>query len=233
MSASTTASQTLSRGLRVLEVLAAAGVPMTIDQIAEQLEVHRSIAYRLLRTLEDHALVVRNAAGHLVLGARLAALAAGVQRDLQLAATPELAAAAEDLGMTCFLAVLDADQCTTVVSVGPTSPVPTVAQRPGARHVVTKGAPGKAILTQMHPERWPSGMTPALRSEVVAARGQGFAVSRDEVIATVRAVAVPLALRGRTPATIAALCIADDPASSQIAERLTAAARAIHLDVDG
>ena len=65
--------------------------------------MHRSVAYRLLRTLEDHGLVTRDAAGRIQLGARMAALAAGVAHDLQAEALPELTAVANDLGMTCFL----------------------------------------------------------------------------------------------------------------------------------
>ena len=57
------ASQTLSRGIRILEVLADAREPLMIDQVADRLGVHRSIAYRLLRTLEDHGLVTRDAGG--------------------------------------------------------------------------------------------------------------------------------------------------------------------------
>ena len=121
------ASQTLSRGIRILEVLADAREPLTIDQLADRLSVHRSIAYRLLRTLEDHGLVTRDAGGRVALGARMAALAAGVAHDLQAEALPELTAAANDLGMTCFLSLLDHDECVTLVSVEPRHAVASVA----------------------------------------------------------------------------------------------------------
>src|SRR5688500_16318930 len=51
-------SQTLSRGIRILEILADVREPLSIDEIARRLEVHRSVAYRLLRTLEDHGLII-------------------------------------------------------------------------------------------------------------------------------------------------------------------------------
>ena len=113
--------------------------------------MHRSVAYRLLRTLEDHGLVARDAAGRIALGARMAALAAGVAHDLQAEALPELTAVANDLGMTCFLAVLDHDECITLASVEPRHAVASVAQRPGPRHPITVGAPSKAILSAMTP----------------------------------------------------------------------------------
>ncbi|MFD8098476.1 helix-turn-helix domain-containing protein [Nocardia fluminea] len=59
-----------------------------MDELAEALGVHRSAAYRLLRTLEYCGLIVRDLAGRIVLGAGLAALASGVSRDLQQAALP-------------------------------------------------------------------------------------------------------------------------------------------------
>ena len=77
----------------------------------------------------------------------MAALAAGVAHDLQAEALPELTAVANELGLTCFLVVLDHDECVTLVSVEPRHAVASVAQRPGTRHPVTVGAPGKAILS--------------------------------------------------------------------------------------
>ena len=122
--------------------------------------MHRSVAYRLLRTLEDHGLVdARRGAGASQLGARMAALAAGVAHDLQAEALPELTAVANELGMTCFLVVLDHDECVTLVSVEPRHAVASVAQRPGTRHPVTVGAPGKAILSVLPARSWPADVS--------------------------------------------------------------------------
>ena len=221
------ASQTLSRGIRILEVLADARAPLSIDEIAAALGVHRSIAYRLLRTLEDHGLVSRDASGLVALGARMAALAAGVANDLQAEALPELTAVANDLGMTCFLAVLDGEECITLASVEPRHAVASVAQRPGARHPVTVGAPGKAILAQLSDADWPEAATTALRTEVTRVRNAGFATSHDEVIPTVQSVAVPLALRGQRPAAIAVVHVATTNTDAQIAARLQRSAATI------
>src|SRR5690554_7994494 len=100
MNAEAPHSQTLSRGIRVLETLAEASSPMMIADVATALGVHRSIAYRIVRTLEDHGLIARDTSGALSLGPRMAALARGVSRDLQAAALPELTAVANKLGMT-------------------------------------------------------------------------------------------------------------------------------------
>ncbi|KKX97044.1 MULTISPECIES: IclR family transcriptional regulator [Microbacterium] len=227
------ASQTLSRGIRILEVLADARTPLTIDELASRLGVHRSIAYRLLRTLEDHGLVTRDAAGAVSLGARMAALAAGVAHDLQAEALPELTAIANELGMTCFLGVLDGEECITLASVEPRHAVASVAQRPGARHPVTVGAPGKAILSLLPEDEWPHVVPPTLAGDVESTRIRGYATSHDEVIPTVQAVAVPLALRGQRPAAIAVVHVSTDLDDAEIAARLQRAASDIRDALDG
>ncbi|MCR2764008.1 IclR family transcriptional regulator [Microbacterium sp. zg.B48] len=221
------ASQTLSRGIRILEILAGARQPLSIDETARRLGVHRSVAYRLVRTLEDHGLVTRDGTGRIELGARMAALASGVAHDLQAEALPELTAVANELGTTCFIAVLDQDECITLASVEPRHATASVAQRPGSRHPVTAGAPGKAILSALPPEQWPGEVTEGLRQEVRDAAGRGYATSHDEVIPTLRSVSVPLALRGRPPAAIAVVYVASAHEPSEIAARLRRSARVI------
>lgn len=221
------ASQTLSRGIRVLEVLADAREPLTIDEVSRRLEVHRSVAYRLLRTLEDHGLVVRDGNGRIALGARMAALAAGVAHDLQAEALPELTAIANELGETSFLTVLDHDECVTLASVEPRHAVASVAQRPGTRHPVTLGAPGKAILSLLPPGAWPQDATATLREEVRDAAPRGWFESHDEVIPSLRAVAVPLELRGRGPAALAVVYLASRHEPDAIAARLAHSAGVI------
>ena len=227
------ASQTLSRGIRILEILADAREPLSIDEVARRLDVHRSVAYRLLRTLEDHGLVTRDGAGRIQLGARMAALAAGVAHDLQAEALPELTAVANELGTTCFLVVLDHDECVTLVSVEPRHAVASVAQRPGTRHPVTVGAPGKAILAVLPPGEWPGDVSDRLRDEVTDAAARGFATSHDEVIPSLRSVSVPLTVRGRRPSAIAVVYVASAHEPAEIALRLQRSAGVIRDALGG
>ncbi len=222
-----TGSATLSRGLRVLEILADAGEPLSIDQTASALGVHRSNAYRLIRTLEAHGLIARDPAGMLVLGARLAALAAGVSRDVQAEALPELTLAANELGMTCFVSLLDHDECITLTSVEPRHAVAAVAQRPGTRHFVGIGAPGRAILAQLPEAAWPQGIADEVASEVARGAPDGPYFSFNEVIADLRSVAVPLRIRGREPAAVGAVYVSSDTPEEKIGDRLQQAAQEI------
>src|ERR1051325_11280001 len=98
-------SQTLDRGVRILEHLAVAGAAVPITEIGQVLGVHRSITYRLLRTLEEHQLGERAQQGHYRLGLGTAVLARGVRSDLQTAALPRLNGLVAEFGMTAFLVV--------------------------------------------------------------------------------------------------------------------------------
>lgn len=221
-------SQTLSRGIRMLEILAASERNLSIDELASSLGVHRSVAYRLLRTLEDHGLVTRDASGRFALGTGLAALASGVARDLQQLALPELNDVANELGMTCLLAVLvDHDEAVTLVSASPRQSVAVVSYRPGHRHPITRGGPGKAILLGLPASAWPSDVPAGLRDEIDESRVRGYARSHDEVVPSLRSVAVPLTLPGQPPAAIAVIHVSFSRPESEIAERLKLAAQTV------
>ena len=139
-------NQTLDRGLTALEFIAFAERPPMIDDVARHLDVHRSIAYRIVRTLEDHSVVRRDADGRCLPGQRLAALGRNVRLPLRAAALPELTSMAEDLAMTSFLVIRVDDEAVTIESVEPRTTAAHVAYRPGNRHAVDRGAPGLALL---------------------------------------------------------------------------------------
>ena len=221
-------SQTLARGIRVLEILAETDEPMTIVSLATALDVHRSIAYRILRTLEDHGLVVRDPAGLVRLGPRLAALARGVSRDLQAAALPVLTRIANELGMTAFVAVLDQSEVVTLVSIESRQAHATVAQRPGTRHSLHRGAPGIAIQSGLNAAQWAAlGHAETRRSEAGEVASLGYASSHDEVIPGLSSIAVPLLVPGEPPASLAVVYISSLHSPTDIGAALTAAARTI------
>ena len=147
-------SQTLSRGIRALEILAEAQQPLTIAELAGAMGVHRSVAYRILRTLEDHSLLVRDDGGRVQPGPGLAVLARGVSRNLQTAALPELTQLANALTMSAFVAVWDHAECVTLVTVDPRHTGATVVQHPGSRHPISAGAPGIAIQSALSEQEW-------------------------------------------------------------------------------
>ena len=225
-------SQTLSRGIRALEILAEAPSPMTIAELSEALGVHRSVAYRILRTLEDHALLVRDDAGRVQAGPGLAALARGVSRDLQTAALPELTELANELSMTAFIAVWDHRDSVTLLTVEPRRSGATLAQRPGTRHSFSSGAPGIAIQSAISEDAW-ARLAPGLpyRPEARAARTAGFATSHDEVLPGVSAIAAPIRVPGSTPASICVVFLGPGPDPAAVGTRLAASAAAIEAQL--
>lgn len=212
-------SQTLSRGIRVLELLADSPGSLAIAELAAALGVHRSIVYRILRTLEDHGLVARDAAGRAYLGVKIATLARGVSGDLQAIARAALTGAANDLSMTAFLVILDRDECVTLVSIEPRAGTATVAQHPGTRHPLLVGAPGIAIQSLLSDASLAS-IAVKRRPESVDFGATGYATSHDEVISGLRSVAVPLTSSAHPPAALAVVYIATRFTVEAIAARL-------------
>lgn len=221
-------SQTLSRGIRALEILAEAERPLTIAELADSMGVHRSVAYRILRTLEDHSLLVRDDGGRVQPGPGLAVLARGVSRNLQTASLPELTQLANTLNMTAFIAVWDHQDCITLVTVEPRHSAATVVQHPGSRHPISAGAPGIAIQSALTEEEW-TRLAPGVpyRPEAAAARLRGYAASHDEVIAGVSSLAAPIAVPGGRPAAVAVVYIRSSQDPAEVAAALTASAARI------
>lgn len=221
-------SQTLDRGLRALELLAEAAEPLSIASLAAQLGVHRSSAYRVLRTLEEHRFVLRDEAGMIKLGPRLAALGRGAAESLQQAALPELSEIANSYGFTSFVAMLDSDEAVTLLSVEPTHGHATVAQRPGVKHPLTRGAPGYAIEASLNSAEHRTIFGGEPLSEAAAlVRGRGFALSQDEVIPGLTSVAVPLRVVNEPPSALAIVCIGLPDDIDSLASALRAAAQRI------
>lgn len=200
----TAGSQTLDRGLRALEILAEAPSAMSITNLAKQLGVHRSSAYRVLRTLEDHRFVLRDESGMIRLGPKLAAIARNASAPLQQSALKELNGLSNSFGVTTFLAVLDDSEVITILSVEPTYGHGAVAQRPGARHPISLGAPGHAIESSLSDDEHAKTFFGAKLSEPASlARERGYALSHDEVIPGLTSVAVPVRSLGEPAAALA------------------------------
>jgi len=168
-------SQTLDRGLRVLEVIATADEAPRIEELANRIDVHRSIAYRIVRTLELHALIWRDSNGRCHPGDKLAQWARSNRTALEIVARPELTALADDLSMTAFVVVRFGNEAVTLDSVEPQRTTAHVAYRPGSRHPIDRGAPGLAILAGQ-------AALPDERPEVTEARRRGRAYTTGEVV---------------------------------------------------
>ena len=145
-------SQTLDRGLRVLDVLARAPGGLTVTELSGQLGVNRTVVYRLVSTLEQHALLRKDSRGRLHVGLGVLHLAAAVQPVLRDLAVPVLRTLAESAGCTAHLTVADGEEALALAVVEPSWTDFHVAYRVGARHPLGRGAAGKAILAGRDPD---------------------------------------------------------------------------------
>lgn len=139
-------SQTLDRGLHVLRILSGTPGGLTVTELAGALGVNRTVVYRLVSTLEQHALVRRDAAGRLHVGLGVLHLASAVQPVLRDLAVPLLRALAEEVGCTAHLTVADGEEALALAVVEPSWTDFHVSYRVGARHPLKQGAAGKAII---------------------------------------------------------------------------------------
>ena len=100
-------SQTLDRGLRVLKLLADTDHGLTVTELSNKLGVNRTVVYRLLATLEQHALVRRDLGGRARVGLGVLRLGRQVHPLVREAALPALRSLAEDIGATAHLTLVD------------------------------------------------------------------------------------------------------------------------------
>ncbi|WP_217245794.1 IclR family transcriptional regulator [Streptomyces sp. AC602_WCS936] len=140
-------SQTLDRGLRVLKLLADTDHGLTVTELSHKLGVNRTVVYRLLATLEQHALVRRDLGGRARVGLGVLGLGRQVHPLVREAAMPALRSLAEDIGATAHLTLVDGAEALAVAVVEPTWTDYHVAYRAGFRHPLERGAAGKAILS--------------------------------------------------------------------------------------
>jgi DNA-binding IclR family transcriptional regulator len=187
--------QTLERGLAVLELLSRRG-PLGLGDVVAATGLHRSIVYRILRALEEHDFVERDAGGRYALGLSVALLGRAVRRDLQSAALPELTELAASTGCTAFVAVPGRGEAVTLVTVEPPRASGQLVYRPGRRHPLSRGAPGLAILAASPPQ-------PRERPEIAAAREAGYVRTTGEVIPGLSSLAAPVKLADGSIASVA------------------------------
>jgi DNA-binding IclR family transcriptional regulator len=152
-------SQTLDRGLRVLDVLASSTDGLTVTELAGRLGVNRTVVYRLVSTLEQHALVRRDPRSRLHVGLGVLHLASAVQPVLRDLAVPVLRELAEGVGCTAHLTVADGEEALALAVVEPSWTDFHVSYRVGSRHPLTRGAAGKAILLGRQPDAEPFAVT--------------------------------------------------------------------------
>ncbi|MFY9208194.1 MAG: helix-turn-helix domain-containing protein [Candidatus Nanopelagicales bacterium] len=139
-------SQTLDRGLSVLEVLAEFPEGLSVTELSHKLGVGRTVVYRLVVTLEAHSLLRRSADGKCRLGLGLLSLARVIQPLVREASGPALRMLAEALGCTAYLMIADVNDGLVALVSEPNRSDMHVSIRIGTRSPLEGSAGGRAIL---------------------------------------------------------------------------------------
>ena len=198
--------QSVDRALGILEVLARTG-EAGVTEIAAELGVHKSTAFRLVATLEAHRLVEQTSdRGRYRLGMGILRLAGATTARLDLVqeARPIARQLAVDTGETVNIAVLAESSALYLDQVAGSSAlqshnwvgqhIPLHATSNGK--VLLSGLSGERLDEVLHGLPAYTDLTitkrSALRSELDVVREQGYAVAIDELEIGLTAVAAPI-----------------------------------------
>jgi DNA-binding IclR family transcriptional regulator len=178
-------SQTLARGLTVLQVVATSRRGLTVQEVASHIGVHRTIAHRLLSTLAQFRLVSKGEDGRFRSAAALAVLGASFDNNVRQLSLPTLRALADELGSTVSLLVAEGDQQVAIAVIVPNNVFYQLSFHEGSRYPLERGAAGIALLASMPPR-------PDERDLVQQARQQGWVITHGEVEPNTYGLAVPV-----------------------------------------
>ncbi|OBH49998.1 IclR family transcriptional regulator [Mycobacterium sp. E2479] len=196
MTGSSAGSQTLARGLTALQMVADSPGGLTVQQLADQVGVHRTIAYRLLTTLADFRLVAKGEDGRYRPAAGLAVLGAAFDRNVRQVSLPTLRALADELGTTVSLLIAEGDQQVAIAVIVPSHVAYQLSFHEGSRYPLDRGAAGIALLACMPPR-------PGERELVSVARERGWVTTYGEIEPNTYGLAVGV----RRPAPSPPTCI--------------------------
>lgn len=212
-------SQSANRSLLILIELGQG--ERSLDQLADEIGVHKSTVLRLLRTLEEQGFVRHDSAHRYRLGPRIFDLAhlAAEQRDVRSMAEPHLKTLSSACGQTVRLAALSGDDVVYVDRFDCRGDVRmyAVAGTSAPLHATAAAKVLVAALPETDRRRLAAGLTytrftattitspSRFLHELEQVRTHGFAVERAEHEPFVNAIAVPI--RDRAGRVVAAASI--------------------------
>ena len=216
------AYQSLKRGLRIIEVIAAIGSSATLAEIARKTALPRSTTHHLLHALVEFGYLVQDgSARSYTLAPKLFRITGSTWTREQLAemAMPFLDELSRRTGEGTSLAILRDGIVTIIAKREPEGPV-RVVQEVGARRPMYCTAVGKALAAWL-PEQELSGIihrtvfkrltqntipsASAYRRNLARIRATGFAIDNEEHIEGIRCIAAPV--RDHSGEVRASLCV--------------------------
>jgi DNA-binding IclR family transcriptional regulator len=198
----------VDRALDILLCFNSDETVLSMTQIAERVQIHKSTVHRLLATLEGKGFLRRDEAnGHYRLGFRLVELASLVltEMDLPRCSGLYLRRLAAESGETVDLATLDGDHVVYLQVIESPHRL-KIAAAVGQRLPAYCTATGKAFLAFLPEDQVDSILAAGqprytestlvsradLQSDLTATRERGFAISEQEFESDINAIAAPI-----------------------------------------
>ncbi|AIT07570.1 transcriptional regulator [Sphingomonas taxi] len=153
----------LTKGLEILELLAASSVPLTMSDVSTALGRSVSEIFRMLQVLEAHRYIARGDDGYRLTN-RLFALSMGQPpvRDLVSTALPVMRTLARQTGQSCHLVVVSGAEMVAIAGVEAPG-LSGFAVRVGYRRPLHRSASGR-ILLAFQPEDTRAAMLDEVRA---------------------------------------------------------------------
>ncbi len=216
-------SQSLERGLDVLEMIAAEGAEVGVRELARRSSLSPTIVQRLISSLASRGYIEKNGETRRYrLGHRSLALGASGEGafDYVVAARRELERLAHEHHLNGFVSVLRDGRAIYLLAVQADAPV-AIKVSPGSEMPLHSTAAGKVLLASLSDAearrilgpRKLAAITPhtvtdpsAVMASLAKVRRQGFGIVNEENIPGVLSVGAPI--RDRSGAVVAALSVA-------------------------
>jgi len=213
-------SQSLDRGLQVLETLAATDTELGVRDLARELGIAKSIVQRLLNTLSDRAFIEQDAQSRKYrIGSKSFEIGAGFTRSGSLAeiCLPELEKLSKAHQLNCYVGILRDSEALYIATIQGSGPI-AIQVSPGDRIALHTTALGKALLIDMSDAEIRALLSasrltrrtastkvsvPALIAEIRKAEKAGYALSLGENIIGIYSFGAPI--RDKTGRIVAAI----------------------------
>lgn len=177
--------QTLERGLLALEKIAQKNGQLNVAQLAEELKINRTIAYRIVRTLSQMHYIKQNEQQALELSSKVLNFSQCFEKTIPINSQRILDELSLHTHASAALVIAEGTDCVVIKSSQTYQPILQVKYQIGSRHPIGIAATGKVIAAT-----YPPHIDDAEDIQIV--RQQGYAYSKDVLQMGAAGLFIPL-----------------------------------------
>lgn len=164
--------QTLERGLVALEKIAQKNGQLNVAQLATELNINRTIAYRIVRTLSQMQYIKQNEQQALELSSKVLSFSQCFEKTIPVNSQRILDELSVQTHASAALVIAEGTDCVVIKSSQTHQPILQVKYQIGSRHPIGIAATGKVIAATYAPQADDA-------EEIQHVRQQGYAYSKD------------------------------------------------------